>query len=104
MLEILLPLAFAATGSAFVFVQQILDRFGKVIRLLTLLEEQNRRLEEKSNETLQTLEALRKQDDNLDLRINDLERYLQVVTSNMETPFVIRYDENYHYHEHDDAN
>lgn len=103
MLEILIPLAFAATGSVIVFVQQVLDRFGKVIRLLALVEEQNRRLEEKSNETLRALDALRRQDDNHGLRLNDIERYLQVVTANMDNPFVIRYDGN-HYHDHDDGN
>jgi hypothetical protein len=103
MLEILLPLAFAAAGSVVVAIQQILDRFGKVIRLLALLEEQNRRLEEKSNETLHALDELRRQDDNHGTRINDIERYLQCITANLDNPFVIRYDGN-HYHNHDDGN
>lgn len=71
--------------------KEVLSKFAEVIKLLTVLEQQNEALERHVTDAIHAVKELQYHESVADMRISDIERYLQLSTHNQPTPFVMRY-------------
>jgi hypothetical protein len=85
------PIAITVLGGFGLTAKEVLSKFAEVIKLLTILEKQNEALEQHVTEAINAVKDLQHHETIADMRISDIERYLQLSTQDQPTPFVIRY-------------
>ena len=85
------PIAITVLGGFGLTAKEVLSKFAEVIKLLTVLEQQNEALERHVTEAIDAVKELQHHGTVADMRLSDIERYLQLSTLNQPTPFVVRY-------------
>jgi cell division protein FtsB len=91
LLVTIVPIALTVLAGFGVTAKEVLSKFAEVIKLLTILEKQNEALEQHVTDAIKRVEDLQHHEAVFDLRISDIERYLQLSTQDQHNPFVIRY-------------
>jgi len=87
----ILPLALSALTTGVVAGRRVFSDFAQVIRLLTRLEEKIG-LAQVGVETLGIVDLeVKTQLREIQQRLDDIERYIQLTTAESERPFIVRY-------------